>query len=786
MGSIVYAKENGTVTEKAQKSGIETNKHSKEKESTTVTMEDNQLKVSLTYGYENTVKIGRYMEIKADITNTGDDFSGVMQGIFPFNNADGVMYQRDVMIPKQGTKTISMNVPISGDLKKFNVRILDETSKVKVKQKAKVTVETDGDEEMLFTGVLTDEHNSMGYLSRDNNRVFYLDESSFPKDAKGLNTLDILVINNFNTSKLTQEQYSALKDWVNQGGTLVLGTGTTYQKTLDIFKDDFITGTFGGVDRDGNAKVAITNGEDVQSIIGELQFQKVEKGSGCILIFPMDLGLDYKEWKKSGAVYAKTIIKYYAYQNKNIVNPLNVVQEDFGGRSELEVEDQNSMPSVSKYALILFCYIVIVGPVLYLVLKKADRRNLMWILVPLFSVICSLVVYLAGSETRITSPYIRYGTIRILDGSGSDKGIESTVFSITAPSNKEYHVAVPKDSHISALAGFESYEEGRKVDYDSYKSSIQYAGDRTFIGLKNYAAFSPAYFCEKKTREGNGGYTAEITNYEYQFSGSFTNELGYDLENAVFVCDNTIFIADDIKNGETFSLNELTKDKIYYAGNYDDLVVEQEMVRKVIGCELGDTKMTADKARRYYMLEDYFMQHYNNQNKENYILAFMNNKEEENSMKEEWGLDSKGVHLVVIPLQLNYKRGRTTFVPNINSSGNIIEGTLDDDAYGYFSEDMLVEYKFGEESKVLALQYSKIPNGEFNNLSVGFYGKVSAYNYKKKSYDVIFVSGEENEITDLKNYLDGNNKMLLRYQPDEDAPDGNNILPTISLLKEVQ
>ena len=55
-------------------------------------------------------------------------------------------------------------------------------------------------------------------------RVITMDEESFPSDERGLELFNVLVINDFNTEHLSEDQVSAIWKWIEKGGTLLIGT----------------------------------------------------------------------------------------------------------------------------------------------------------------------------------------------------------------------------------------------------------------------------------------------------------------------------------------------------------------------------------------------------------------------------------------------------------------------------------------------------------------------------------------------------------------------------------
>lgn len=68
--------------------------------------------------------------------------------------------------------------------------------------------------------------------------LILLDQKALPSDARGLELLDILLINGFSTESLTEDQRTAILQWVERGGTLLLGTGQEAEKVLGGFSED--------------------------------------------------------------------------------------------------------------------------------------------------------------------------------------------------------------------------------------------------------------------------------------------------------------------------------------------------------------------------------------------------------------------------------------------------------------------------------------------------------------------------------------------------------------------
>lgn len=95
---------------------------------------------------------------------------------------------------------------------------------------------------MLLSGGLAGEEEELSYFDgvhleygMVDSRLILLDQKALPSDARGLELLDILLINGFSTESLTEDQRTAILQWVERGGTLLLGTGQEAEKVLGDF-----------------------------------------------------------------------------------------------------------------------------------------------------------------------------------------------------------------------------------------------------------------------------------------------------------------------------------------------------------------------------------------------------------------------------------------------------------------------------------------------------------------------------------------------------------------------
>ncbi len=63
--------------------------------------------------------------------------------------------------------------------------------------------------------------------------------------------------------------------------------------------------------------------------------------------------------------------------------------------------------SVSYMLIVIILYILIIGPILYFILKKIDKREQAWWIIPIMSVALSIVLFIFGAKDRIVQPQIQ-------------------------------------------------------------------------------------------------------------------------------------------------------------------------------------------------------------------------------------------------------------------------------------------------------------------------------------------------------------------------------------------
>ena len=759
----------------------------------TATVGETQFDIQATFGFDNTARVGKSMIANVTVTNNGEDFNGLIQILIPITDGDNVMYESNISVAAGETKNISMPMYVNAYTGKLVVNLTDEKENVVAKKRVKVhLITSSSDKAAKLVAVLTDNKDVLGYWENDNTTVFYLSEKDMPEQEEGLQPLDFIIIDDFDTQNLNKKQYEALKDWVNKGGNLVIGTGANVSRTLGIFEDNFLTGSFGKASKDGIVDFTVDDASLFTDEKNGISMQQVEKNLGAVFVFSTDLGVDYANWKKEGAAL-QTMVYNHMVSGEDTSDYSSYYYQNYG----LDITDKGKLPSLRKYAVVLFIYVVVVSWILYFVLRKKDKLEWTWGLVPALALIFALIIYGMGAATRITAPFITYARIIEWTGEGEQTGKGTTRMAITSPYNEKYSVAVPKGvTAYASMSGEGDYYFEDDTNFNDYKISFRQNGDQQIITLNNLGAFETGSIQTNDTVSMKGSYEAEGTCDNYEFKGTFTNKTGREIRNAVFMSDGRIYQLGTIKDGETVKISDkcnnlitLSKD-LFTMMHYGDSELAKIFGLENNGYHNGGTL----EEKRYEGTVGYYIAQSAIQSfMQGKVIGILDSDGADGEMTQSWGMDCSGITLGTFPVDVNYNnKDGQTFVTDLVSYSNSDRADRVSERYLY-DEEIKVEYQLKGNETLTGLYYLPVANEKdtgtgskgklYTDVSI-FEGDIEAYDYETKSYEKIFDNGTTSETKDLKRFMGKENKLVLKIRT-KDAND-DYMVPVISATKEVK
>lgn len=740
---------------------------------------DNKYKMNIkvSYGVEGKYKINSKTPINVVITNNGVNFQGKIQIetlVLDANKYD--LNTESINIAENTTKSLWYNLNI---VKKFKVRLITDKNEVVLEETINVDKGrlNDGD---ILVGVLTDDFNGLNYISNLDLKNDYNEENKkivpvtiskelIENNAKSLDTIDMIIINNYDTTKLTQDNISKIDQWVNNGGTLVVGTGENYKKVLSGINEKIISGTFSEATLknihigESSANVLAVNmdiKESIELLIKDKDrsfISKVIKQNGQVIIFPWDLASkEIASLNENNSIWISATSGINNNIGKNEENLWSI-------ESLLSTVKDIRLPSFQLMIILFVIYILIVGVLIYIVLKRLNKRDYVWVLIPIISIGFTILIYFVGSNSRIQDIIANKINIISIDAEGKIKA-ESYLGILTA---KVRNVVIeePEDVSLNLIENINNYY-GYGDEYNSNENATMRLntikeGDKVYYNFNEISSLHPEIF-----RVNNLNVRFEQLENDLKFSngkltGYIINNLDCDIKKLVVATPYRIWDLGSLAIGEKISIEDSDK--------FTSAMSIWEITNKIRNDYYSNSNKKNEKYElRTCELLDYIWNssRYNSNENTSKLIA-VTEKKVEYDLK----VNSKA------PLEKN----DTIFINAIDISYKSADGSIEY-PYGYFAPYIIEQsnvdgYYDSNERSIsgnieLVLGYH-VQEDNVNIDSINFKkdyltgtptmkGEYKIYNYKIKDYELLKFDDELN-LTNVSDYiLDGNIKIKVQ------------------------
>lgn len=523
-------------------------------------------------------------DIQLTLRNQGADWEGTVrvQTEHNYNNLS-CAFDTVIALPQGSTKQFVVRIPVNSIEddwdETINISLLnhDKSGSVVAEKNFKRLLLDGAD--ALSLGILSDSYRSLTYFDLGGETIYYggieypirlmqLDPDNL---AGSLDFLTYIVIDDYNTSILTDEVLENILQWVNDGGMLIVGTGERAKDVLGGL--DFLEiecsrvyepgkGLYGGAG-EGLGQLALAELEDTTGRYHTEQESMIMAslwGDGAVELVPYalsDLGKTdpvVENWEsyvwellQNANNYVSTLYDYKYGTSYNTDYIIRGIFRSFGNGS-LNF-------SVLKWLVVL--YAVFVGPVLYLILRAAKKRDWYWGAVPVTVLVGILLVYFLGRGAEVVNTRVYSVTVEKLSGqgTGNSSGDACVTYLHCYDAGYEEWGLQLADRYDYAGPVFGSYY------YDNTSGGYHYRvcreGDRILLGMNPGRGFEDGYFQAGTSQKmETGSISGDLVTSAWGITGTVTNETGRDFKYFAVINDNVLYIYDDLPAGETRALEE--------------------------------------------------------------------------------------------------------------------------------------------------------------------------------------------------------------------------------------
>lgn len=368
--------------------------------------------------YEGIYRAGSWLPIIVDLENEGVDRTVEVR----VGTREGVQYAAQVELPNNGRKSLTVYAFLPTSTLRLIVRVMSEgqellSETVKLRP---VNART------RIIGLLGDAGPAVRLPARLPDGVelsgVTLNIADLPEHPLGLSSFDALVLDDMATADLDDRRKEALLRWVLRGGQLILGGGTGAARTLEGLPAELrpvaIDGA--GVDLllDSIAGPAVPTASYSPSPdadtrlpypvplagISSDQAPVIEQtvGNGSVTFVSFGLSNPTLDaWGNLPGLWSNLL--RVPTRLPSGFAPEEMSYDTFvegSLASTLTNLPALSFPPLLTLGALLIAYILVVGPGIYLLLRRLDRQALGWVVVPLVTVIFAALAYSIGFAQR--------------------------------------------------------------------------------------------------------------------------------------------------------------------------------------------------------------------------------------------------------------------------------------------------------------------------------------------------------------------------------------------------
>ena len=559
-------------------------------------------------GFSSRYRDGNWTPVQVALSNNGPDFNGKVSidtsSFFSGtgNSGSTYIYQQAVSLPNGSQKQVTLYVPFTfgtaGTTQNITVDLLDANNQPVTTQSAALRALGSSD---IFVGFLFDQTPGqtpgLGTLTNitlptqsqgGSIQVEPLSAGTMPKIAAALKNFDVIIIDNFTTSSLSQDQLAALQNWVQQGGKLIVVGGPEWQHTLAPLASLLPvtpTGTatlpagthlfpLGGPTKSGpnqdNVADSVSSPITISTATVNPQSTVVlasgktplivqgAQGQGQVSYLAFDPSLDpLASWSGTTTIWQGLLTRMLGNQllyANTAINPTPFVQNFGGMETLLQSLFPSAIPSTWVILALLLGYVVILGPIRLFIVKRFKNRSWSWRIVLSTIVVFSLLSYGLALQQKGSS--ILSSSISVIQlsrpGTTGSLAHTATYVGVFVPNNGDFQVHIPGNNLVQST---EDQQFGPQGSLSPQRTTITSTQDGTDVDLQGVDIWTLRSVVSRRDHQVSGGIVSHLAIQNNTLVGTVTNTLSYGLSDVYLLMGNQFLSVGHLGAGESRSVN---------------------------------------------------------------------------------------------------------------------------------------------------------------------------------------------------------------------------------------
>ena len=406
------------------------------------------LSIEAALGYGGIVTYTKPVPVEVTLKNSGGDLDGsVCVNLYRTSSSyDRVEYP--LYLPEGSEKRIRFYVMLMMKQDVFTVEYRSgDRTVASVNASPSKAVSPDN----CLIGVLSPDPGALSYLNIDakNDQLLRgeyfqtvpLDTGSFPDTAAALDAFGILAVDGVDLTTLGDAQKAAFGAWLKSGGVVIVGGGAqaatdypffepyTGVSAGELYQAEDITpqllsslGETGAALGQGTLLDRLFPGANAVAKTADASLVDLfDADSGAIFLAAFELGArPLTDWAGIGTLWQKIMLKNAPHAYTGLFSGSGSKYDNDYRVSQVlgELPIKNASAPRALIIWLLGGFVAVSGILMYLLLKKLDRRELMWLTMPVCALVASFLIFWTGATGDATKPIATSYTWAVVDKEG--------------------------------------------------------------------------------------------------------------------------------------------------------------------------------------------------------------------------------------------------------------------------------------------------------------------------------------------------------------------------------
>lgn len=472
---------------------------------------DGGVTVSADFGYDGAVTYLSAMPLRVTLKNDGADTDLTVAIDVDRSSSEYDTYEYPLSLASGAEKQLVIPIMLNFKQKTYTVRVTGKEgliASVPITPKKVIAPTT------LLVGVLSDSPQTLSYLNIDTAndqlmrgevwQTIALTQETFPDSYELMRAFSFLAVDGVDISQFSDAQRQALQTWLKNGGVAIVGGGTravsayrgfagmtgittgapysaqgAAQALVDALSDTQFPLTESAASAQGTALLSPINGDKAQQIAaleGKTLIARSQVGSG--LVYTTAFSLSEKPlsgWKGMSCFWQRVLLSTGASAYQNLVdsssNYYRSSRDYYTDTSMLTTLGIANDESMIYPMLAIAVFLLLAGLGSYLILKRLDKREWMWLTVPVLSACCVGVLCLMSSRMQLNKPAATAYSIYNISSDGRTSS--ATMAGVAIAQNENMTVSTRENALVEPSNTYYSYYE-EDDDAKTYTHSLRY------------------------------------------------------------------------------------------------------------------------------------------------------------------------------------------------------------------------------------------------------------------------------------------------------------------------